>query len=103
VPVTALRHRPHGDYVYVLNDDSTVSQRTVTRGESSNDNVAVMSGLKAGEQVVTEGGDRLKDGARVQTGGRPAGGAGIGARPRARAGTGAFGGARRADVKPACR
>ncbi|MDQ0037464.1 multidrug efflux system membrane fusion protein [Variovorax boronicumulans] len=67
VPVTALRHGPNGDYVYVINEDNTVSQRPVTRGESSVDNVAVMSGLKAGEQVVTEGGDRLKDGARVQT------------------------------------
>jgi multidrug efflux system membrane fusion protein len=67
VPVTALRHGPNGDFVYVLNEDSTVSQRPVTRGESSVDNVAITSGLKAGEQVVTEGGDRLKDGARVQT------------------------------------
>jgi multidrug efflux system membrane fusion protein len=67
VPVTALRHGPNGDYVYVLNEDSTVSQRPVTRGESSVDNVAITSGLKSGEQVVTEGGDRLKDGARVQT------------------------------------
>ena len=67
VPVTALRHGPNGDYVYVLKVDSTVAQRTVTRGESSVDNVAITSGLAAGEQVVTEGGDRLKDGARVQT------------------------------------
>ena len=67
VPVTALRHGPNGDYVYVINQDKTVTQRPVTRGESSVDNVAVMSGLKSGEEVVTEGGDRLKDGARVQT------------------------------------
>ena len=84
VPVTALRHGPNGDYVYVLNSDSTVSQRTVTRGESSVDNVAIMSGLEAGEQVVTEGGDRLKDGARVQTSvdrpAVPASGAASGAR-----------------------
>ncbi|MDH6165746.1 multidrug efflux system membrane fusion protein [Variovorax boronicumulans] len=84
VPVTALRHGPNGDYVYVVNEDSTVSQRPVTRGESSVDNVAVMSGLKAGEQVVTEGGDRLKDGARVQTQAdrpaTPASGAASGAR-----------------------
>jgi len=67
---------PNGDYVYVLKDDSTVAQRTVTRGESSVDNVAITSGLAAGEQVVTEGGDRLKDGARVQTTvDRPAGAA----------------------------
>ncbi|WP_233101895.1 efflux RND transporter periplasmic adaptor subunit [Variovorax sp. IB41] len=84
VPVTALRHGPNGDYVYVVNEDNTVSQRPVTRGESSVDNVAVMSGLKAGEQVVTEGGDRLKDGARVQTQAdrpaTPASGAASGAR-----------------------
>ena len=76
VPVTALRHGPNGDYVYVINEDKTVSQRPVTRGESSVDNVAIMSGLKSGEEVVTEGGDRLKDGARVQTAvDRPAGAA----------------------------
>ncbi|SFP18912.1 efflux RND transporter periplasmic adaptor subunit [Variovorax sp. 770b2] len=84
VPVTALRHGPNGDYVYVVNEDNTVSQRPVTRGESSVDNVAVMSGLKAGEQVVTEGGDRLKDGASVQTQAdrpaTPASGAASGAR-----------------------
>ena len=76
VPVTALRHGPNGDYVYVINEDKTVSQRPVTRGESSVDNVAIMSGLKSDEEVVTEGGDRLKDGARVQTTvDRPAGAA----------------------------
>ena len=67
VPVTALRHGPKGDFVYVLGDDKTVAMRSVTRGEASTDNIAVTSGLEAGEQVVTEGGDRLKDGARVQT------------------------------------
>lgn len=67
VPVTAMRNGPNGDYVYVLNADNTVSQRVVTRGESSVDNIAVTAGLNAGEVVVTEGGDRLKDGARVQT------------------------------------
>ncbi|WP_410010752.1 efflux RND transporter periplasmic adaptor subunit [Variovorax sp. PAMC26660] len=84
VPVTALRHGPNGDYVYVINSDSTVSQRPVKRGEASVDNVAIMSGLESGEQVVTEGGDRLKDGARVQTAVErpavPASGAASGAR-----------------------
>lgn len=100
VPVTALRHGPNGDYVYVLNEDSTVSQRTVTRGESSVDNVAVMSGLKSGEQVVTEGGDRLKDGARVQTSvdrpaAPPAGAAAAGERRGGHRGNGERGAGRR--------
>jgi multidrug efflux system membrane fusion protein len=66
VPVTALRHGPNGDFVYVVNADHTVSLRNVTRGEATVDNVIVATGLELGEEVVTEGGDRLKDGARVQ-------------------------------------
>jgi multidrug efflux system membrane fusion protein len=67
VPVTALRHGPNGDFVYVLMPDRSVALRAVTRGEASVEFVAITGGLVAGEQVVTEGADRLKDGARVQT------------------------------------
>jgi len=66
VPVTALRHGPNGDFVYVINDDRTVSVRAVERGVSTNETIALTKGLEVGERVVTEGGDRLKDGARVQ-------------------------------------
>ncbi|HEX7687110.1 MAG TPA: efflux RND transporter periplasmic adaptor subunit, partial [Burkholderiaceae bacterium] len=65
VPVTALRHGPAGDFVYVLDGDHTVSQRTVVQGLSTTDTVQVTEGLAVGEKVITEGGDRLKDGARV--------------------------------------
>ncbi len=76
VPVTALRNGPNGDFVYVVNEDRTVTLRPVTRGQAGVDNVAIATGLALGERVVTEGGDRLKDGARVQTGvERPAGAA----------------------------
>jgi multidrug efflux system membrane fusion protein len=79
VPTTALRHSGEGDFVYVLNDDRTVSLRRVTAGQPSGDRVAIASGLAAGEKVITEGGDRLKDGARVQLpGDRPASGVGTG-------------------------
>ena len=89
VPVTALRHGSNGDFVYVINEDRTVTVRPVTRGDATVDVVAVASGLQAGERVVTEGGDRLRDGARVQLAGdRPAGGA-SGAM---RGGSGAYGG-----------
>ena len=66
IPVTAMRHGPNGDFVYVLNEDRTVSIRNVTRGIATTDAIAVDKGLELGERVVTEGGDRLKDGARVQ-------------------------------------
>lgn len=66
VPVTAVRIGPNGNFVYVVNEDRTVSVRPVKRGEATVDVVAILDGVKAGEDVVTEGGDRLKDGARVQ-------------------------------------
>ena len=65
VPVTALRHGTSGDYVYVLQDGQTASLRPVRRGIATVDKVQIESGLAAGEQVITEGADRIKDGARV--------------------------------------
>ena len=67
VPVIALRHGPSGDFVYAVNADHTVTLRNVAAGIAGVNDVAITSGLAQGEQVVTEGGDRLKDGARVQT------------------------------------
>jgi len=66
VPVTALRHGPNGDFVYVLAEaDRTVSLRTVTQGLQTADAVQITAGLQVGEKVITEGADRLKDGAKV--------------------------------------
>lgn len=80
VPVTALRHGANGDYVYVLNpQERTVALRNVTRGESTVDKVQIRTGLKVGEQVITEGADRLRDGASVVLpGDKPAGARGQG-------------------------
>jgi multidrug efflux system membrane fusion protein len=79
VPITAVRTGPNGDYVYVLNDDHTVSQRSVQRGAATVDRVAITQGLQAGDQVITEGADRLRDGARVSLpSDHPASGAGGG-------------------------
>jgi membrane fusion protein, multidrug efflux system len=88
VPVTAVRRGTSGDYVYVVNSDArTVSLRPVQRGQATVDKVAITSGLKAGERVITEGADRLKDGASVtlpgdQPRGPGTGGAGGGKRQR---------------------
>ena len=80
VPVTAVRQRAQGDYVYVVREDRTVQLRPVARGLATVDRVAIASGLQAGERVVTEGADRLRDGARVVLPGeRAASGAGRGA------------------------
>jgi len=79
VPVTALRHSNNGDFVYVLKADKTVTVRMVTRGQATTDMVEIRAGLEAGEQVITEGADRLKEGAKVMLAGdKPAGAHGAG-------------------------
>ena len=42
-----------------------MSVRPIALGAADGERVAVASGLKAGDVVVTEGGDRLRDGAAV--------------------------------------
>ena len=88
VPVTAVRLGGSGDFVFVLNAaERTVSIRPVVRGQATGEKVAIASGLKVGEQVITEGADRLKDGSRVSLAGdAPRGG---GRRPGASAAPGA--------------
>jgi len=80
VPVAALRHGNAGDFVYVVNaSERTVSLRPVQRGQATADKMQIASGLKAGEQVITEGADRLKDRASVVLpGDAPAGANGAG-------------------------
>ncbi len=79
VPVAALRQGSAGDYVYVLNADRTVSLRLVTRGQATVEKVVLAAGLQAGEKVITEGADRLKDGSRVSLAGDAPRGPGGGA------------------------
>jgi multidrug efflux system membrane fusion protein len=55
-----------GTFVYVVNPaESKVSVRPVSLGVIDGERVAVAKGLAAGDLVVTEGGDRLRDGAPV--------------------------------------
>jgi len=70
MPNAAVRRgAPNGvatTFVYLVNPNSSVSVRPVTLGVVDGEKVAVTAGLKAGDVVVTEGGDRLRDGAQVQ-------------------------------------
>ncbi len=69
IPNSAVRRgAPNGvvtTFVYVVKPDSTVAVRPVTLGVVDGERVGVTAGLAAGEIVVTEGGDRLRDGAQV--------------------------------------
>jgi multidrug efflux system membrane fusion protein len=74
VPTPAVLSGAPGDYVYLVNTNNTVSVRKVTLGPSDGRNTAILSGLAAGDTVVTDGTDRLSDGAQisVSTGAAPA-------------------------------
>jgi membrane fusion protein, multidrug efflux system len=73
VPATAVIFAPYGDSVFVLDgkkgadgkDELVVQQRFVRLGERRGDLVAVVSGLKAGETVVSSGAFKLRSGASV--------------------------------------
>lgn len=75
-PVAAIQRGTQGTFFYVVQGGRTVSLRPVVLGPVSGDVVAVEKGLAPGEQVVTDGVDKLRDGAKVRVsapGTRPAG------------------------------
>ena len=92
VPVMAVRLGGNGDFVFVLNAaERMVSVRAVVRGQPAGEKIVIASGLRVGEQVITEGADRLKEGSRVALAGdAPRGG---GRRPGASAAQGVSQGA----------
>jgi membrane fusion protein, multidrug efflux system len=65
-PNAAIQLGASGNFVYTLNEDSTVSKRDVTIGPSDGKHTVITSGLKAGDKVVIDGVDRLRDGAKVK-------------------------------------
>jgi multidrug efflux system membrane fusion protein len=67
IPSAAVQRGAPGIFVYVVNPDSTVSLRTITLGPAAGELVSVESGMKAGEAVVIDGVDKLRDGAKVTT------------------------------------
>lgn len=92
IPNVAVHHgAPKGvltDFVYLVNGDQTVSVRPVTLGTVDGDRVAITNGLAPGERVVTEGGDRLRDGAKIELpSASPPAPAATGAKPSAKSTT----------------
>lgn len=61
VPTTAVQN----NYVYLVQEDSTVTQRRIRVGVTDGDRVSIEGDLREGEQVVTDGIDRLREGAKV--------------------------------------
>jgi multidrug efflux system membrane fusion protein len=66
VPTAAVQHGAPGSFVYVVQPDDTVAVRVVKTGVIDGEREQIVSGLAAGDRVVIDGIDRLKDGAKVR-------------------------------------
>ena len=71
-PNAAIQLGASGNFVYLLNGDSTVSKRDIVIGPTDSKRTVIASGLKAGDKVVIDGVDRLRDGAKVKVVDSPA-------------------------------
>ncbi|MFM2112042.1 MAG: hypothetical protein RLZZ271_702 [Pseudomonadota bacterium] len=67
VPDASIQRGPQGTFVYVVQPDGTVNMRRIKLGAQEGDVWSVDAELKPGEKVVTDGADRLREGAKVET------------------------------------
>jgi membrane fusion protein, multidrug efflux system len=65
IPAPAVQRGPNGTFVYVVNADKTVALRPIQVDLIQGPMAVVQSGLKSGEQVVTDGQNQLRAGAKV--------------------------------------
>src|SRR6201999_1730633 len=65
MPTAGIQRGAPGTFVYLVNDDSTVSVRPVKLGVTEGERVEILSGLTPGERIVIDGADKLRDGAKV--------------------------------------
>lgn len=74
MPVAAIQTNDQGSYVYVVDKHNQVHMRSVVLGTVSDETAAVLKGLTAGEDVVVDGADRLREGSTVSMLGAHVGG-----------------------------
>ena len=65
MPVAAVQRGAQGSYAYVITPENKVMIRQIKLGQVDNDQVTVVSGLQVGDRVVTDGADKLREGAAV--------------------------------------
>ena len=65
VPSAAVQRGPQGTFVYLVKPDKTVEVRPVTVALAQGNQSAIAGGLRAGDQVVTDGQDKLQPGMTV--------------------------------------
>jgi multidrug efflux system membrane fusion protein len=65
VPASTIQRGSQGTFLYVVKEDQTAELRPVTIKTTEGNDVALESGVAAGEMVVLEGMDKIQDGSRV--------------------------------------
>lgn len=70
IPYKAVTDQMGESFVFVAGDSSKARQRKIALGPQLGDQIVVLEGLKNGDQVITEGFQRLRDGSPVQAGSR---------------------------------
>jgi multidrug efflux system membrane fusion protein len=76
VPVAAIQRGQPGTFVYRVKPDDTVEIRVVETGATDGEKIAIVKGLAIGDDVVIDGTDRLRDGAKIRRPGSAPGNAG---------------------------
>jgi multidrug efflux system membrane fusion protein len=66
VPTAAVQFGTNGTFVYVMDGDKKVKVRGLKTGPSDEQSTVISEGLAAGDRVVLEGTDRLRDGSDVE-------------------------------------
>ena len=74
LPASSINYAPYGDSVFIVGDMKNergqpyrgVRQQVVKLGAARGDQIAVLSGIKPGEEVVTSGVFKLRNGAPIQ-------------------------------------
>lgn len=65
IPTAAVQRGPRGTFVFVAVEGGTVQRRDLRVGYEDDQTSVVLDGVKPGEQVVTDGAQRLSDGAKI--------------------------------------
>lgn len=66
IPSSSIQRGPQGTFVYVVKEGRTVTVRPVSIGEVQGAEASIQTGVSPGESVVTDGADRLREGAKVE-------------------------------------
>ena len=66
IPAAAVQTGNNGSFVWLVNDENKVSKQPITTGIRSGEVMVIVQGIEAGQRVVTDGLDRLKEDSQVE-------------------------------------